>query len=104
MARPHRGHRLGLLTKVAMAELLASREPQLAFIETWNGETNSHMVAINETIGFRRTGRVTAWLLPTTRSPPAAQAPAAASVPAAVSRRSRGGGVLSGCAASRGPP
>ena len=80
VARPHRGHRLGLLTKVAMAELLASREPQLAFIQTWNGETNSHMVAINETIGFRRTGRVTAWLLPTTFEPASAHAPAAARI------------------------
>ncbi|HEY2521833.1 MAG TPA: GNAT family N-acetyltransferase [Streptosporangiaceae bacterium] len=69
VARPHRGHRLGLLTKVAMLELVAAREPQVAFIETWNGEANAHMVAINEMLGFRQTGRVTAWLLPTTPAP-----------------------------------
>ncbi|HEX4253897.1 MAG TPA: GNAT family N-acetyltransferase, partial [Streptosporangiaceae bacterium] len=68
VARPHRGHRLGLLTKVAMLELLVTREPQLKFVETWNGETNAHMVAINEELGFRPTGRVTAWILPS-RSP-----------------------------------
>jgi hypothetical protein len=65
VARAHRGHRLGLLTKVAMLDLLAVREPQVAFIETWNGEANDHMVAINEALGFRPTGRVFAWLLPT---------------------------------------
>jgi GNAT superfamily N-acetyltransferase len=65
VARAHRGHRLGLLTKVAMLELLAAREPQLAFVETWNGEANAHMVAINETLGFRQTGRTTIWNLPT---------------------------------------
>jgi hypothetical protein len=69
VARAHRGHRLGLLTKLAMLELVAAREPHLAFIETWNGEANAHMVAINETLGFRQTGRVTAWLLPTTPVP-----------------------------------
>ena len=65
VARAHRGHRLGLLTKVAMLELIASREPQVARIQTWNGEANTHMVAINEELGFRLTGLVTAWLLPT---------------------------------------
>ncbi len=65
VVRTHRGHRLGLLTKVAMLELIAAREPQVALVETWNGEANAHMVAINETLGFRQTGRVTAWLLPT---------------------------------------
>jgi hypothetical protein len=71
VVRAHRGHRLGLLTKVAMLELMAAREPQLAFVETWNGETNAHMVAINETLGFRQTGRTTIWNLPTA----AAQSP-----------------------------
>jgi RimJ/RimL family protein N-acetyltransferase len=64
VARAHRGHRLGLLTKLAMLDLLAAREPEVRFIETWNGEDNEHMVAINELIGFRPTGRVTSWLLP----------------------------------------
>jgi GNAT superfamily N-acetyltransferase len=71
VARAHRGHRLGLLTKVAMLDLMTAREPQVAFVETWNGEANDHMVAINEALGFRPTGRVNAWLLPT-RVPAAA--------------------------------
>ena len=65
VVRSHRGHRLGLLTKVAMLELLLAREPQIGRIQTWNGEDNAHMVAINEELGFRLTGKVTAWLLPT---------------------------------------
>jgi GNAT superfamily N-acetyltransferase len=64
VVRPHRGHRLGLLTKVAMLEWLAEREPQLRSVQTWNGETNAHMVAINEALGYRDPRRVTAWLLP----------------------------------------
>jgi GNAT superfamily N-acetyltransferase len=65
VVRAHRGHRLGLLTKVAMLELIAAREPQVKHVQTWNGEANAHMVAINEELGFRPTGRVTAWILPT---------------------------------------
>jgi hypothetical protein len=48
-----------------MLELLADREPGVRFVQTWNGETNAHMVAINEALGFRDPRRFTAWLLPT---------------------------------------
>jgi len=50
--RKHRGHRLGLLVKLAMMELLATTEPQLERISTWNGESNEHMIAINEAMGY----------------------------------------------------
>lgn len=52
VARPHRGHRLGLLVKAAMLEWLADAEPALEKIVTWNAASNKHMVAINETLGF----------------------------------------------------
>ncbi len=52
VARPHRGHRLGLLVKVAMLELLAEREPQLTQIITGNADGNEHMIAINAELGF----------------------------------------------------
>jgi RimJ/RimL family protein N-acetyltransferase len=52
VARPHRGHRLGLLVKVAMLELLADREPQLTRIITGNADANEHMIAINSDLGF----------------------------------------------------
>lgn len=50
--RKHRGHRLGLLVKIAMMELLATTEPQLELISTWNAESNEHMIAINEAMGY----------------------------------------------------
>ncbi len=52
VARPHRGHRLGLLVKVAMLELLAGREPQLTQVITGNADANEHMIAINGQLGF----------------------------------------------------
>ena len=52
VARNHRGHRLGLLLKIAMMELLATTEPQLERIVTWNGQGNAHMIAVNEAMGY----------------------------------------------------
>jgi GNAT superfamily N-acetyltransferase len=51
--RSHRGHRLGLLTKTAMLELLASAEPQLEWIATGNAATNEHMIAVNEQLAYK---------------------------------------------------
>jgi GNAT superfamily N-acetyltransferase len=51
--RNHRGHRLGLLVKTAMLELLAAREPQLEYILTGNAATNAYMIAVNERLGYR---------------------------------------------------
>jgi GNAT superfamily N-acetyltransferase len=53
VTRPHRGHRLGLLTKAAMLEWLTSAEPRLERIGTTNAEVNSHMIAVNEALGYR---------------------------------------------------
>jgi GNAT superfamily N-acetyltransferase len=52
VTRPHRGHRLGLLVKAAMLLLLADAEPNLDRIETGNADSNEHMIAVNETLGF----------------------------------------------------
>ncbi len=52
VTRPHRGHRLGLLVKTAMLELLAAREPQLKYIQTGNAAANDHMIAVNEQLGY----------------------------------------------------
>lgn len=52
VTRKHRGHRLGMLLKVAMMEFLATAEPQLERISTWNAQVNEHMIAINEAIGY----------------------------------------------------
>jgi len=53
VTRPHRGHRLGLLVKTAMLELLAKAEPGLDKISTGNAASNEHMIAVNEQLGYR---------------------------------------------------
>jgi RimJ/RimL family protein N-acetyltransferase len=52
VARPHRGHRLGMLVKTAMLDWLATAEPALRRIETGNAAGNKYMIAINEELGF----------------------------------------------------
>ncbi|GAA1851059.1 GNAT family N-acetyltransferase [Microlunatus capsulatus] len=53
VARDHRGHRLGLLLKAEMMTWLAEVEPQLEVVETWNQADNTHMIAVNEALGYR---------------------------------------------------
>jgi GNAT superfamily N-acetyltransferase len=52
VARPHRGHRLGMLVKTAMLDWLAAAEPAMARIVTENAAVNGYMIAINEMLGF----------------------------------------------------
>jgi GNAT superfamily N-acetyltransferase len=52
VVRAHRGHRLGLLVKTAMLDLLAVAEPQLEWIATGNAAENAHMIAVNERLGY----------------------------------------------------
>lgn len=51
--RAHRGRRLGLLVKSAMLQWLAEAEPAVRRIDTGNADSNRHMIAINEALGFR---------------------------------------------------
>jgi RimJ/RimL family protein N-acetyltransferase len=67
---PHRGHRLGLLVKVAMHQWLAAAEPGLREVSTWNSETNDHMIAINQRLGFEVSGRFRSWELSVSGLPP----------------------------------
>ena len=53
VTREHRGHRLGLLVKVAMLEWLAEAEPQISHFVTFNAAVNEHMIAVNEKLGHR---------------------------------------------------
>jgi GNAT superfamily N-acetyltransferase len=48
----HRGHRLGMAVKVAETRALNEQFAHKRFVTTTNAETNSHMVAINEALGF----------------------------------------------------
>ncbi len=54
----HRGHRLGLLLKIQMLLLLLQEEPRVRTVDTWNAESNDHMIAVNELLGYRVLGRV----------------------------------------------
>jgi GNAT superfamily N-acetyltransferase/RimJ/RimL family protein N-acetyltransferase len=53
VARPHRGHHLGLAVKVAMVDWLADAEPQVRQIHTFNAVQNDHMIAVNTDLGYR---------------------------------------------------
>ncbi|MFG1812306.1 GNAT family N-acetyltransferase [Kribbella sp. NPDC049174] len=53
VSRDHRGHRLGALLKSAMLLWMRDQEPALTQIDTWNAESNNHMIAINEQLNYR---------------------------------------------------
>jgi GNAT superfamily N-acetyltransferase len=57
VARAHRGHRLGMLLKSAMLLWMAEVEPQIETVDTWNTESNDHMIEVNERLGYRVMGR-----------------------------------------------
>lgn len=50
--REHRGHRLGMLLKIANIEHLIERFPGRPWITTYNAEENRHMLEVNEAVGF----------------------------------------------------
>jgi GNAT superfamily N-acetyltransferase len=53
VTREHRGHRLGLLTKVEMLARLAADEPGIRQIMTFNAVENEHMIDVNAQLGHR---------------------------------------------------
>jgi RimJ/RimL family protein N-acetyltransferase len=54
----HRGHRLGLATKIANLQNLRREIPGALRLETWNALENSRMITINELLGFQIVERV----------------------------------------------
>jgi len=50
----HRGHRLGLLVKLANLDAMVADDPEVRRIHTWNAGENEWMLAINTAMGFRR--------------------------------------------------
>ena len=63
VAREHRGHRLGLLVKTAMLEMVTGPEPALRRILTGNAGANQHMIAINAALGFEVLDEWQSWEL-----------------------------------------
>ena len=61
--RDHRGHRLGLLVKLANLQRLCDEAPEVRRLHTWNADTNTFMVAVNEAMGFRVARQESAWRL-----------------------------------------
>ena len=49
----HRGHRLGMLLKTSMLLWMRAEQPGLTQIDTWNAESNTHMIAVNDELGCR---------------------------------------------------
>lgn len=56
--REHRGRRLGMATKVHNLLWVAAEEPGRRRLVTWNAEANTHMVGVNEALGFRPVERL----------------------------------------------
>jgi GNAT superfamily N-acetyltransferase len=63
VTREHRGHRLGLLVKVAMLDLLADAEPAMRRILTENADSNKYMIDINAALGFEALDEWQSWEL-----------------------------------------
>lgn len=59
--REHRGHRLGMLLKIANLQLLEEAAPGHPSVLTWNAEENRPMLAVNEAVGFVPIGYEGAW-------------------------------------------
>jgi len=57
----HRGHRLGMLLKIANLQLLGEAAPGHPSVLTWNAEENRPMLAVNEAVGFVPIGYEGAW-------------------------------------------
>lgn len=58
----HRGHKLGLLIKVANMVRLAEQFPDARVIYTWNAPENRYLLTVNRQLGFTTAGVTGIWL------------------------------------------
>lgn len=61
VAAAHRGHRLGMLVKIANLRRLLELYPGVQRVNTYNAAENGHMLAINVALGFRPAGYDGEW-------------------------------------------
>lgn len=55
----YRGHRLGLVLKIANQRRIREWRPRMQYVWTGNADSNTQMIAINEAVGYRLAGRET---------------------------------------------
>jgi GNAT superfamily N-acetyltransferase len=61
--KEHRGHGLGFVLKAHNHRQLVEQSPESRWVNTWNAETNTHMISVNERLGFRPMEFWTEWQL-----------------------------------------
>lgn len=61
VAGPHRGHRLGVLVKIANLRAVMAGSPGTKRLHTWNADANDPMISVNESLGFFRVSRGRIW-------------------------------------------
>ena len=61
VVREHRGHRLGLRLKAANTLAVMEQLPELTAIRTWNADDNSHMLAVNQRLGYAVDAHLREW-------------------------------------------
>jgi GNAT superfamily N-acetyltransferase len=57
----HRGHRLGILVKIANLRAVAAASPATTTLQTWNADDNAPMIGVNEALGFTVAARGGLW-------------------------------------------
>ena len=63
VAPEHRGHRLGMLLKIANLRHLLRHEPAVTRIDTWNADSNAPMLRVNVAMGFQPVRQWAEWEL-----------------------------------------
>lgn len=59
--REHRGHGLGLALKAANTARVRDAYPQVERVRTWNALENTHMLAVNDALGYVTSGFEREW-------------------------------------------
>lgn len=62
VSQAHRGHKLGLLIKVANMVRLEEQFPDARIIYTWNAPENRYLLTVNRQLGFTTAGVTGIWL------------------------------------------